>query len=125
MLVGASAIEDKLQEGVSDTIANLQNAQIKIWVLTGDKVETAVNIATSCQLFTASMIRVEVIDDSLEVNESALKTFCCPAVAVIRISFSPEKFPVYDLYVCLWFSSSSGEADDWSTGSVSVALMRF
>ena len=36
-LVGASAIEDKLQDGVPDTIANLALADIKIWVLTGDK----------------------------------------------------------------------------------------
>jgi magnesium-transporting ATPase (P-type) len=41
MLVGATAIEDKLQEGVPDTIATLARAGIKIWVLTGDKQETA------------------------------------------------------------------------------------
>ena len=37
VLVGASAIEDKLQDGVPDAIANLALAGIKIWVLTGDK----------------------------------------------------------------------------------------
>ncbi len=37
MLVGATAIEDKLQDGVPDCIANLALADIKIWVLTGDK----------------------------------------------------------------------------------------
>ena len=37
MLIGATAIEDKLQDGVPDTIANLALAGIKIWVLTGDK----------------------------------------------------------------------------------------
>lgn len=36
-LVGVTAIEDKLQDGVPQTIANLQMAGIKIWVLTGDK----------------------------------------------------------------------------------------
>ena len=36
-LIGATAIEDKLQDGVPDAIANLSNAGIKIWVLTGDK----------------------------------------------------------------------------------------
>jgi len=40
-LVGATAIEDKLQEGVPDTIATLASAGIKIWVLTGDKQEKA------------------------------------------------------------------------------------
>uniref|UniRef100_A0A671S424 Phospholipid-transporting ATPase n=1 Tax=Sinocyclocheilus anshuiensis TaxID=1608454 RepID=A0A671S424_9TELE len=37
MLLGATAIEDKLQEGVPETIAILSLANIKIWVLTGDK----------------------------------------------------------------------------------------
>lgn len=37
LLVGVTAIEDKLQDGVPETIANLQMAGIKIWVLTGDK----------------------------------------------------------------------------------------
>ena len=37
VLVGATAIEDKLQDGVPDCIANLALADIKIWVLTGDK----------------------------------------------------------------------------------------
>ncbi len=41
---GATAIEDKLQDGVARTIANLSQAGVKIWVLTGDKQETAVNI---------------------------------------------------------------------------------
>lgn len=37
MLLGVTAIEDKLQDGVPQTIANLMLAGIKIWVLTGDK----------------------------------------------------------------------------------------
>lgn len=41
VLIGSTAIEDKLQEGVPDTIATLAQASIKIWVLTGDKQETA------------------------------------------------------------------------------------
>ena len=47
LLVGASAIEDKLQDGVPNTIATLARANIKIWVLTGDKDETAINIGES------------------------------------------------------------------------------
>ena len=43
-LLGATAIEDKLQEGVPESIATLSSANIKIWVLTGDKQETAINI---------------------------------------------------------------------------------
>ena len=37
ILMGATAIEDKLQDGVPEAIANLALANIKIWVLTGDK----------------------------------------------------------------------------------------
>uniref|UniRef100_A0A3Q3F832 Phospholipid-transporting ATPase n=1 Tax=Kryptolebias marmoratus TaxID=37003 RepID=A0A3Q3F832_KRYMA len=55
MLIGATAIEDKLQEGVPETIANLAKADIKIWVLTGDKKETAENIGYSCSLLTDEM----------------------------------------------------------------------
>ena len=37
VLIGASAVEDKLQDGVPESIANLAQAGIKLWVLTGDK----------------------------------------------------------------------------------------
>ncbi|XP_017962672.1 probable phospholipid-transporting ATPase IF [Drosophila navojoa] len=47
-LLGATAVEDALQDDVADTLVSLQAAGIKIWVLTGDKVETALNIALSC-----------------------------------------------------------------------------
>ncbi len=49
-LLGATAIEDKLQDGVPETIHTLQSAGIKIWVLTGDRQETAINIGMSCKL---------------------------------------------------------------------------
>ncbi|NXU37934.1 AT10D ATPase, partial [Drymodes brunneopygia] len=49
-LLGATGIEDRLQEGVPDTIEALRKAGIKIWMLTGDKRETAVNIAYACKL---------------------------------------------------------------------------
>ena len=45
ILIGSTSIEDKLQEGVSACIETLARAGIKLWVLTGDKMETAINIA--------------------------------------------------------------------------------
>lgn len=48
--VGSTAIEDKLQYGVPETIAMLINTNIKVWVLTGDKQETAIEIGKSCKL---------------------------------------------------------------------------
>ena len=49
-LIGATAIEDKLQDGVPDSIDRLRRANIKLWMLTGDKRETAISIARSCSL---------------------------------------------------------------------------
>ncbi|MFH4980871.1 hypothetical protein AB6A40_007580 [Gnathostoma spinigerum] len=52
-LIGATAIEDKLQEHVPETIAALLNADIRIWMLTGDKRETAINIAHASALISS------------------------------------------------------------------------
>jgi phospholipid-translocating ATPase len=49
-LLGATAIEDKLQKGVPDAIERFRRAGIKMWMLTGDKRETAINIGHSCRL---------------------------------------------------------------------------
>ena len=54
-LIGATAIEDKLQKDVPDTIASLAVAGIKIWILTGDKQDTAINIGFACQLLRQDM----------------------------------------------------------------------
>ena len=54
-LIGSSAIEDKLQEEVGKTIYSLRQAEIKVWVLTGDKVETAMNIGMACKLLDNEM----------------------------------------------------------------------
>jgi magnesium-transporting ATPase (P-type) len=49
-LIGSTATEDKLQDEVADTIEFMKRAGIKVWVLTGDKIETAINIGISCKL---------------------------------------------------------------------------
>uniref|UniRef100_A0A4W4FKB6 Phospholipid-transporting ATPase n=1 Tax=Electrophorus electricus TaxID=8005 RepID=A0A4W4FKB6_ELEEL len=50
MMLGVTAIEDRLQEGVPETICSLRRAGVKVWVLTGDKTETAVNVGYACKL---------------------------------------------------------------------------
>lgn len=76
ILLGATAIEDKLQDGVPQTIANLALAGIKIWVLTGDKQETAINIGYSCQLLTDEMVNIFIIDtQSASEVEDQLQKF--------------------------------------------------
>ncbi|XP_032977919.1 phospholipid-transporting ATPase FetA-like [Rhinolophus ferrumequinum] len=64
MLLGATAIEDKLQDGVPETIITLNKAKIKMWVLTGDKQETAVNIAYACNIFDNGMDGMFCVDGS-------------------------------------------------------------
>ncbi|KAI3620659.1 hypothetical protein CBS9595_002626 [Malassezia furfur] len=54
-LMGATAIEDRLQDGVPETIADLKRAGINIWVATGDKLETAIAIGYSTKLLAQDM----------------------------------------------------------------------
>ena len=61
ILIGSTAIEDKLQDDVADTIKFIKEAGIKLWVLTGDKIETAINIGFSCNLLNLDM-EIFVID---------------------------------------------------------------
>lgn len=49
-LLGSTAIEDKLQEEVGQVIKDLKSAGIQLWVLTGDKPETAIQIGYACEL---------------------------------------------------------------------------
>ena len=73
-LLGGTAIEDRLQEGVPESISLLGQAGIKLWVLTGDKVETAINIGFSCNLLDNDMdlIILKVTDDRIESVEAQL-----------------------------------------------------
>jgi phospholipid-translocating ATPase len=73
-LIGGTAIEDRLQDGVPDSIALLAQAGIKLWVLTGDKVETAINIGFSCNLLDNEMdlIVLKVDEDNFAQAEEEL-----------------------------------------------------
>ncbi|KAG8505977.1 Phospholipid-transporting ATPase FetA, partial [Galemys pyrenaicus] len=66
MLLGATAIEDKLQDQVPQTIATLNKAKIKTWILTGDKQETAMNIAYACNIFTDEMDGIFIVEGNSE-----------------------------------------------------------
>ena len=59
-LLGATAVEDKLQEGVRETLVNLGLAGISVWILTGDKKETAINISYSCGHLQPGMTVLDV-----------------------------------------------------------------
>ncbi|KAI9203837.1 uncharacterized protein BJ171DRAFT_562172 [Polychytrium aggregatum] len=88
VLMGATAIEDRLQDGVPDCIATLAMAGIKIWVLTGDKMETAINIGFSCNLLKKSMtliaIRAHTMESTYNQLLEALQTFWAPDGSIIQ-----------------------------------------
>lgn len=80
-LLGGTAIEDRLQDGVPDTISLLGEAGIKLWVLTGDKVETAINIGFSCNLLNNDMDLIvfkseeQTVEDAENELNKYLKSF--------------------------------------------------
>ncbi|KAG2706782.1 hypothetical protein I3760_05G118400 [Carya illinoinensis] len=67
-LLGATAVEDKLQNGVPNCIDKLAQAGIKIWVLTGDKMETAINIGFACSLLRQGMKQIIINLESPQIQ---------------------------------------------------------
>lgn len=75
-LLGATAIEDKLQQGVPECIAQLVQAGTVIWILTGDKEETAINIAVACNLLQPTTFMEHVIiNGSVAPDRISMKKF--------------------------------------------------
>uniref|UniRef100_A0A665X0B6 Phospholipid-transporting ATPase n=1 Tax=Echeneis naucrates TaxID=173247 RepID=A0A665X0B6_ECHNA len=65
-LIGATAVEDRLQEEAAETMEALQGAGIKVWVLTGDKMETAKSTCYACRLFQRHTELLELTVRTLE-----------------------------------------------------------
>ncbi|XP_075214659.1 phospholipid-transporting ATPase VA [Lycorma delicatula] len=74
-LIGATGIEDRLQSGVPETISSLRAAGIVVWVITGDKPETAINIAYSARLFTPNMELLKLLSHSKDAAESTINFY--------------------------------------------------
>lgn len=72
VILGASGIEDKLQQGVPEAIEALRIADIKVWVLTGDKQETAISIGYSSRLLTGAMTQIVINNNSRESCKKSL-----------------------------------------------------
>ncbi|GAB9476364.1 hypothetical protein Gpo141_00013430, partial [Globisporangium polare] len=70
ILLGATAIEDKLQNHVPRAIANLMKAGMKVWMLTGDKQETAINISYACQLMDNDMKQIVLNCDLFPTSDA-------------------------------------------------------
>ena len=75
-LLGSTGIEDQLQDDVADTLNSFIEIGIKVWVLTGDKVETAISIAYSCKLLSNEFEVLELKED-IDVDEikNSMETF--------------------------------------------------
>ncbi|KAK9720781.1 hypothetical protein K7432_003913 [Basidiobolus ranarum] len=86
VLIGATAIEDKLQENVPECILSLRQAGMKVWVLTGDKMETAINIGFACNLLTNEMELWTIRGDDVSVAKEQFLS----VVANIRGDSSTE-----------------------------------
>ncbi|KAJ3265848.1 hypothetical protein HDU77_003616 [Chytriomyces hyalinus] len=69
ILLGATAIEDKLQDGVPETIESLRRANIRVWMLTGDKTETAINIGRTCNLIKRDSRLMLLNDETCEIGK--------------------------------------------------------
>ncbi|XP_071653451.1 phospholipid-transporting ATPase ID isoform X6 [Temnothorax longispinosus] len=103
-LLGATAIEDKLQDGVPQTIANLSLAGIKLWVLTGDKQETAINIGYSCQLLTDDLTDVFVVDGT---TYDGVETQLMRYLDTIKTASTQQKRPTLSIVTFRWDKESS------------------
>lgn len=84
-LLGVTGVEDKLQDDVKMSLEILRNAGIKIWMLTGDKVETATCIATSSRLFARNqpILQIQKTSDSLELSRYLQQLQSSPDLALV------------------------------------------
>ncbi|KAM3140134.1 hypothetical protein pb186bvf_007687 [Paramecium bursaria] len=81
-IVGITAIEDKLQDNVDVTIKAFRDADIKVWVLTGDKMETAINIGFSCSLLSDQMAIAQIdTTDENQINSKLIEKFDALAIS--------------------------------------------
>ncbi|CAF0833819.1 unnamed protein product [Adineta steineri] len=76
VLLGATGIEDKLQDQVPESLSMLLKAGIKIWVLTGDKKETAINIGYSCKLLSDQLLNLTLDEATLDDTRRQLREHC-------------------------------------------------
>jgi phospholipid-translocating ATPase len=79
-LLGATALEDKLQVGVPETIEKLHQAGIKLWILTGDKLQTAIEIGFSCNLLSTNM-EIMIISADHEAGTRTMIEAACNKIA--------------------------------------------
>ncbi|CAX42839.1 aminophospholipid translocase (flippase), putative [Candida dubliniensis CD36] len=87
VMLGGTAIEDRLQLGVPQSISILSDAGIKLWVLTGDRVETAINIGFSCNLLENDMKLLVVRPESNDTED-------CEQIDALITKYLQEEFHI-------------------------------
>ncbi|KAJ1548614.1 hypothetical protein HK405_001855 [Cladochytrium tenue] len=89
MLLGVTAIEDRLQSEVPETIEKLRRANIRVWMLTGDKKETAINIGRTCNLIkkNSTILRVGDSRESQSKSRGDVEDPVAKSVAVAVRTF--------------------------------------
>ncbi|KAJ8773950.1 hypothetical protein K2173_009381 [Erythroxylum novogranatense] len=98
ILVGATAVEDKLQKGVPQCIDKLAQAGLKLWVLTGDKMETAINIGFACSLLRQGMKQIcittvnsdPIAQDSKQAGKEHISMQITNASQMIKLEKDPH-----------------------------------
>ena len=84
-IIGSTIVEDKLQEKVPETIRDLSLADIKIWMLTGDKMDTAENIAKSCNLINENIYLFRLCGQKNSGHDNAINSITEFALIIIII----------------------------------------
>lgn len=110
-LLGATAVEDALQDNVKDTLESLRYAGILVWVLTGDKIETALNIAKSCghipetsrTYFVAECKEEEHIHEHLNLLEEEMQVYRISCKVFVKSQLPKTVFTEFRLKVCRTF----------------------
>jgi Phospholipid-translocating P-type ATPase C-terminal len=123
-LLGATAIEDKLQDGVPAAIASIMAAGVKVWVLTGDKEETAINIGVACQLLWAEdrMDRLVINLRSNSTNNSdGTATATAADIEALLDSKLAAVVAAHDAYDKRKLDSSSSAGDEEEDATTSGA----
>ncbi|KAH9111060.1 hypothetical protein AeMF1_005081 [Aphanomyces euteiches] len=94
-LVGITGIEDRLQDGVADALQCFRLAGIKVWMLTGDRPDTALNIGRATQLISNDMLVVYLSTKELSVSSGT------PVILAGQILSSITDSPKSDQFVAL------------------------
>lgn len=90
--VGTTAVEDRLQDGVPATLRALERAGVRVWMMTGDKLETALNIGLSCGLLNDDMDVIVLSESDLEGTTAQIDRALGRWSALLADGWEPQRF---------------------------------